>query len=79
MHGGRGYRISKMSSQRWKKINGLAEEERDEAIMLNIQMKKMKEELEEKARKLEERREKELARAREEARAIVKEAREVST
>ena len=45
----------------------LAEEERDEAIMLNIQMKKMKEELE-----------KELARAREEARAIVKEAREVS-
>ena len=56
----------------------LAEEERDEAIMLNIQMKKMKEELEEKARKLEERREKELARAREEARAIVKEAREVS-
>ena len=46
--------------------------------MLNIQMKKMKEELEEKARKLEERREKELARAREEARAIVKEAREVS-
>ena len=56
----------------------LAEEERDEAIMINIQMKKMKEELEEKARKLEERREKELARAREEARAIVKEAREVS-
>ena len=56
----------------------LAEEERDEAIMLNIQMKKMKEELEEKSRKLEERREKELAKAREEARAIVKEAKEVS-
>ena len=55
-----------------------AEEERDEAIMLNIQMKRMKEELEEKTRKFEERREKELAKAREQAREIVREAKKVA-
>ena len=55
-----------------------AEEERDEAIMLNIQMKRMKEELEEKTRRLDERRERELAKAREQAREIVREAKDVS-
>ena len=55
-----------------------AEEERDEAIMINIEMKRQKEELEKKARKFEEQKEKELEKAREKARDIISEAKEVS-
>lgn len=55
-----------------------AEEERDEAIMLNIAMKKQKEELDKKARKLEEQKEKILNQAKEEARRLIQEAKEVS-
>ena len=55
-----------------------AEEERDEAILINIEMKHQKEELEKKIKKFEEKKEKELERAREEARKIVSEAKEVS-
>ena len=56
----------------------LAEEERDEAIMINIEMKRQKEELEERIRRFEEQKEKELAKAKEKAREIVNEAKEVS-
>ena len=56
----------------------IAEEERDEAIAMNIEMKRMREELEEKIRKFERQKEKELERAREQAREIVREARQVS-
>lgn len=55
-----------------------AEEERDEAILINIEMKRQKEALESRLKKLEEKKEKELERAKEEAREIIKEAREVS-
>ena len=55
-----------------------AEAERDEAILINIEMKRQKEELEKKIKKFEEKKEKELERAREEAREIVREAKEVS-
>jgi len=55
-----------------------AEAERDQAILLNIGMKRQKEELDEKARKLEEQREKLLNQAREEARNIVSGAKELS-
>lgn len=55
-----------------------AEEERDEAIIINIEMKRQKEELEKKARKFEEQKEKEIEKAREKAREIVSEAREVA-
>lgn len=51
-----------------------AEEERDEAILINIEMKHQKEELDKKIKKFEERREREMEKAREEARNIVKEA-----
>lgn len=54
------------------------EEERDEAILINIEMKRQKEELEKKIKKFEEKKEKELERAREEAREIIREAKEVS-
>lgn len=54
------------------------EEERDEAILINIEMKRQKEELERKIKKFEEKKEKELERAREEARNIIREAKEVS-
>ena len=56
----------------------LAEEERDEAVMINIEMKRQKEELEERIRRFEEQKEKELAKAKEKAREIVNEAKEVS-
>ncbi len=56
-----------------------AEEERDEAILINIEMKRQREELEKQAKKLEERKEKELERAREEARSIIREAKEVAS
>lgn len=55
-----------------------AEEERDEAILINIEMKRQREELNQKIKKFEERRERELERAKEEARQIVREAKEVS-
>lgn len=55
-----------------------AEAERDEAIAINTEMKRQKEELEAKAKKLEERREKEIARAKEEAREIIREAKETA-
>lgn len=54
-----------------------AEEERDEAIMLNIAMKKQKEELDENTRKLEEQRDKIISQAKEEARRMIREAQEV--
>lgn len=55
-----------------------AEEERDEAIMLNIAMKKQKEELDKEKRKLEEEKTKILNRAKEEARQMIQEAKELS-
>lgn len=55
-----------------------AEEERDEAIMLNIAMKKQKEELDKKARELEEKKVQILNKAKEEARQILDEAKTVS-
>ncbi|MBQ1214802.1 MAG: endonuclease MutS2 [Firmicutes bacterium] len=55
-----------------------AEAERDEAILLNIEMKRQKEKLEEKAQRLEEQKDKILSRAREEAADMIKEARELS-
>ncbi len=53
-----------------------AEAERDEAILLNIQMKKMKEEMERQKAKMEEQKTKVLSAAKEEARDLIKEARE---
>ncbi len=55
-----------------------AEEERDEAIMINIEMKRQKEALEEKAKKFEQQKAKELERAKEQARSIIREAKEVA-
>lgn len=55
-----------------------AEKEAREAIRINAEMKRQREELEKKAKKIEERREKEIARAREEARDIVREAKEMA-
>ena len=53
-----------------------AEEERDEAILLHIEMKRQKDALAEEARKFEKQKERELEKAREQARAIVREAKE---
>lgn len=55
-----------------------AEEERDEAIMLNIAMKKQKEELDKKTRELEEKKVEILNKAKAEARQILDEAKTVS-
>ncbi len=55
-----------------------AEEERDEAILLNISMKKQKEELERREAKLEQQQKKIIAQAKEEARDILREARETA-
>lgn len=55
-----------------------AEEERDEAVMLNMAMKKQKEELDKKSRKLEEQKEKILNQAKEEARRMIQEAKDLS-
>jgi len=55
-----------------------AEAEREEAILLNIEMKRQKEKLEEKAGRLEEQKEKILSRAREEASDMIREAKELS-
>lgn len=56
----------------------LAEAERDEAIMINIEMKRQKEELEKKTKKFEEQKEREMERAREQAREIIREAKVVA-
>lgn len=53
-----------------------AEEERDEAILLHIEMKRQKEKLEEQVRHFEKQKERELEKAREQARDIVREAKE---
>ena len=55
-----------------------AEEERDEAILINIEMKRQREKMEEDLKKLEKRKEKEIERAKEEARDIIREAKEVA-
>lgn len=55
-----------------------AEAERDEAIMLNIEMKRQKEELEKQVQRFEKQKEKMLEQAREEARDIISEAKQVS-
>jgi len=56
-----------------------AEEERDEAILLNIAMKKQKEEIEKLEEKIRKERDDIIAKAKEEARGILKEAQELST
>lgn len=55
-----------------------AEEERDEAIMLNISMKKQKEELEKQAVRIKEQERDIIQKAKEEARSILKEAKETA-
>ncbi len=55
-----------------------AEEERDEAIMLNIRIQKQKEELDKRQQKLEREREKIIADAKDEAREMIKEAKELT-
>lgn len=55
-----------------------AEEERDEAVMLNIAMKKQKEELDKQTRRLEEQKTKILNQAKAEARRMIEEAKAVS-
>lgn len=55
-----------------------AEEERDEAIMLNISMKKQKEELEKQAVRIKEQERDIIQRAKEEARSILKEAKDTA-
>lgn len=56
----------------------MAEAERDEAIAINLEMKRQKEELDRKLKKLEEQKEKILANAREEAREMLKSAKEIT-
>lgn len=56
----------------------MAEAERDEAIAINLEMKRQKEELDRKLKKLEEQKEKILANAREEAREMLKNAKEIT-
>ncbi|MGX8774353.1 MAG: endonuclease MutS2 [Bacillota bacterium] len=56
----------------------LAEAERDEALRISREMKARQDELEAKARKLEEQKDKEIQRAREEAREIIAEAKETA-
>ena len=55
-----------------------AEDERDEAIMLNIEMKRQKEELEKKIQRFEKQKERMMEEAREEARSIIEDARQTS-
>lgn len=56
-----------------------AEEERDEAILINISMKKKQEQIEKELAALEKKKEKIIADAREEARAMLREARETAS
>lgn len=53
-----------------------AEEERDEAILLNLEMKKQKEQFDKERAKLEEQKEKIISKAKEEARDMIREAKE---
>ena len=55
-----------------------AEEEREEATRISLELKRQKEEMDKLIQKMEERREKEIARAREEAREIIHEAKETA-
>ena len=55
-----------------------AEEERDEAIQLNLEMKRQKEQFDKERTKLEEQKEKLLSKAREEARDMIREAKELA-
>jgi len=55
-----------------------AEEERDEAILLNLEIKRQKEQFEKERAKLEEQREKILSKAKEEAREMIREAKELT-
>ncbi|MDD4565236.1 MAG: endonuclease MutS2 [Eubacteriales bacterium] len=59
-----------------EKDKKLAEEERDEAIMLNLEMKRQKEQFEKEQEKLEEQKEKIISKAKKEARDTVREAKE---
>ena len=61
-----------------EKEKKLAEEEREEAILLNLEMKKQRELLEKEKAKLEEQKEKILGKAKEEAREMIREAKEFS-
>ena len=56
-----------------------AEEERDEAVLLNVSMKKQKEELDKRQARLEEKEREIIRRAKEEARDILREARETAS
>ena len=56
----------------------LAEAERDEAILMNLEMKKQKEQFDKERAKLEEQKEKILSKAREEARDMLREAKELA-
>lgn len=55
-----------------------AEEERDEAILLNLEMKRQKEQFDRERAKLEEQKEKILSKAKEEAREMIREAKELT-
>ncbi len=59
-----------------EKDRKLAEEERDEAIMLNLEMKKQKEQFDKERAKLSEQKEKIISKAKEEAREMIREAKE---
>ncbi len=61
-----------------EKDRKLAEEERDEAILLNLEMKKQKEQFDKERIKLEERKEKIISKAKEEARDMIREAKELA-
>ena len=61
-----------------EKDKNRAEAERDEAILLNISMKKQKEDLERRTKALEEKEQEIIRQAKEEARSILKEARETA-
>lgn len=61
-----------------EKDKKLAEEERDEAMLLNLEMKKQKEQFDKERAKLEEQKEKILSKAKEEARDMIKEAKEIA-
>jgi DNA mismatch repair protein MutS2 len=61
-----------------EKDRKLAEEERDEALQINLEMKKQKEHFDKERVKLEEQKEKILSKAREEARDMVREAKELA-
>lgn len=59
-----------------EKDKKIAEEERDEAILLNLEMKKQKEQFEKERAKIEEQKAKIISKAKEEARDMIKEAKE---